>query len=519
MGKLFTVNEMIRKDSVRAPPGGAASRASRSPSSATCSCRRGTSCSCIDRYGCRLQLGGSDQWGNITEGVDLIRRRRETQAFGLTSPLVTKADGTKFGKTGAGTVWLDPARTSPYEFFQFWLRTADAEVGSYLRRFTFLGPRRDRGAGPGRGRHGPNGGRPSGPWPGRSPPWSTALTRRSGPSGPRRSCSPRTSSCSTSLTLVAGLADAPSEPLAASELDGGLSLVDALIRTGLASSRGEARRQLSSRRCLRQQPPAARGSPDRGRRRSARPLRGAAPRSQPAGSRRRRPAVPRLAALLMMNIGVFIGDANGERTTVAALQAQAQAAEAAGFVTGWVPHIPWSLDGLTALAIAGMVTDRLELGTAVMPTYTRHPLTMAQQALSADAVAPGRVTLGIGPSHPVVIEKMYGLGYDRPITHVREYIAVLREAFEGPGQVVFDGDLYHTDALLEVPGGGPMPILVAALAPQMLRLAGTVAEGTIAYWADERAIGEHVVPLITDAAGAAGRPPPRGGRLADRHRR
>jgi F420-dependent oxidoreductase-like protein len=211
----------------------------------------------------------------------------------------------------------------------------------------------------------------------------------------------------------------------------------------------------------------------------------------------------------MMNIGVFIGDANGERTTVAALQAQAQAAEAAGFVTGWVPHIPWSLDGLTALAIAGMVTDRLELGTAVMPTYTRHPLTMAQQALSADAVAPGRVTLGIGPSHPVVIEKMYGLGYDRPITHVREYIAVLREAFEGPGQVVFDGDLYHTDALLQVPGGGPMPILVAALAPQMLRLAGTVAEGTIAYWADERAIGEHVVPLITDAAGAAGRPPPR----------
>jgi F420-dependent oxidoreductase-like protein len=211
----------------------------------------------------------------------------------------------------------------------------------------------------------------------------------------------------------------------------------------------------------------------------------------------------------MMNIGVFIGDANGERTTVPTLQAQAQAAEAAGFVTGWVPHIPWSLDGLTALAIAGLVTDRIELGTAVMPTYTRHPLTMAQQALSAQAAASGRVTLGIGPSHPVVIEKMYGLAFDRPIAHMREYIGVLRAAFDGSPKVVFDGELYHTDALLEVPGSSPVPILVAALAPQMLRLTGTVADGTIAYWADERAIGDHVVPLISQAAEAAGRPPPR----------
>jgi len=210
-----------------------------------------------------------------------------------------------------------------------------------------------------------------------------------------------------------------------------------------------------------------------------------------------------------MNIGIFVGDANGERTTVATLQAQARAAEAAGFVTGWVPHIPWSLDGLTALAIAGLVTERIELGTAVMPTYTRHPLTMAQQALSAQAASSGRVTLGIGPSHPVVIEKMYGLGYDRPIAHMREYIGVLRAAFEASPKVVFDGELYHTDALLEVPGGAPMPILVAALAPQMLRLTGTVADGTIAYWADERAIAEHVVPIMTKAAEAAGRPSPR----------
>jgi tyrosyl-tRNA synthetase len=91
-----------------------------------------------DRYGCELQLGGSDQWGNITEGVDLIRRLRNARAFGLTSPLITRSDGSKFGKTEGDNVWLDPARTSPYAFYQFWIGTADPDVGSYLRRLTFL---------------------------------------------------------------------------------------------------------------------------------------------------------------------------------------------------------------------------------------------------------------------------------------------------------------------------------------------------------------------------------------------
>jgi len=89
-------------------------------------------------HGCRLQVGGSDQWGNITAGIELIRRSGEGEAFGLTFPLVTRADGSKFGKSEGGNVWLDPARTSPYELFQFWLRAADAEVGRYLRLFTWL---------------------------------------------------------------------------------------------------------------------------------------------------------------------------------------------------------------------------------------------------------------------------------------------------------------------------------------------------------------------------------------------
>ncbi len=92
------------------------------------------------RNGCTLQIGGSDQWGNITGGIDLTRRLNRAQVFGLTLPLVTKADGTKFGKTEAGTIWLDPAKTSPYAFYQFWLNTADADVYKFLKFFTFLSP-------------------------------------------------------------------------------------------------------------------------------------------------------------------------------------------------------------------------------------------------------------------------------------------------------------------------------------------------------------------------------------------
>ncbi len=93
-----------------------------------------------DNYNCKLQVGGSDQWGNITTGLELIRRthEEETKAFGFTIPLVTKADGTKFGKTESGAIWLDPEKTSPYEFYQFWINAADADVVKYLKYFTFL---------------------------------------------------------------------------------------------------------------------------------------------------------------------------------------------------------------------------------------------------------------------------------------------------------------------------------------------------------------------------------------------
>jgi tyrosyl-tRNA synthetase len=92
----------------------------------------------FDRHGCTLQMGGSDQWGNITAGIELIRRLRAKKAHGLVTPLVTTASGAKFGKTEAGTIWLDPARTPPFQFYQFWLNTDDRDVVSYLKFFTFL---------------------------------------------------------------------------------------------------------------------------------------------------------------------------------------------------------------------------------------------------------------------------------------------------------------------------------------------------------------------------------------------
>jgi tyrosyl-tRNA synthetase len=137
VGKYFSVNEMIRKESVRARLEGREQGISFTEFSYML-LQAYDFLHLYRAHGCRLQMGGSDQWGNITEGVDLIRRTEGGSAFGLTWPLVTKADGTKFGKTEGGTVWLDPAKTSPYQFFQFWIRTDDRDVVRYLRQFTFI---------------------------------------------------------------------------------------------------------------------------------------------------------------------------------------------------------------------------------------------------------------------------------------------------------------------------------------------------------------------------------------------
>ncbi|TXS88984.1 tyrosine--tRNA ligase [Parahaliea maris] len=137
VGKHFSVNAMIQKESVkqRLEREGAGI----SFTEFTYMILQSYDFSELNRrYGCSLQIGGSDQWGNITGGIDLTRRVNGEKVFGLTMPLITKADGTKFGKTESGTIWLDAARTSPYAFYQFWLNTADADVYRFLKYFTFL---------------------------------------------------------------------------------------------------------------------------------------------------------------------------------------------------------------------------------------------------------------------------------------------------------------------------------------------------------------------------------------------
>jgi tyrosyl-tRNA synthetase len=137
IGKHFSVNAMIQKESVK-------QRLEREGSGISFTEFTYMILQSYDfaelyrRYDCGLQLGGSDQWGNITGGIDLTRRLYGGQVYGLTMPLITKADGSKFGKTESGTVWLDPRRTSPYAFYQFWLSVADEDVYRFLRYFTFL---------------------------------------------------------------------------------------------------------------------------------------------------------------------------------------------------------------------------------------------------------------------------------------------------------------------------------------------------------------------------------------------
>jgi tyrosyl-tRNA synthetase len=137
VGKHFTVNQMVAKESVRARMEDRDVGISYTEFSYML-LQAYDFLVLADTLGCELQIGGSDQWGNITAGIDLIRKRLGRHAYGMTLPLVTKSDGTKFGKTEAGTVWLDPARTSVYQFYQFWVNTGDSDVVRYLKLFSFL---------------------------------------------------------------------------------------------------------------------------------------------------------------------------------------------------------------------------------------------------------------------------------------------------------------------------------------------------------------------------------------------
>src|SRR3954471_20868071 len=203
-----------------------------------------------------------------------------------------------------------------------------------------------------------------------------------------------------------------------------------------------------------------------------------------------------------MKIGVGVGG-----RTIDEIVEQAKRVAEAGFTSAWTANI-FGLDAITALAIVGREVPGLHVGTAVMPTYPRHPHAMAQQAMTAWDATGGRFTLGIGLSHQIVIETMFGLSFDKPAVHMREYLAVLLPLLR-EGSVSFRGDLYQVNAPLERAGdpAGP-PVLLAAMAPVMLRLAGEVANGTILWVTGPKTVANHVAPRINKAAADAGRPAP-----------
>jgi F420-dependent oxidoreductase-like protein len=208
-----------------------------------------------------------------------------------------------------------------------------------------------------------------------------------------------------------------------------------------------------------------------------------------------------------MRFGIFGGDTQAR--TIDQVVADARTAEEQGFASYWLPQI-FGLDAITVLALVGREVPRIELGTAVVPTFPRHPSALAGQVLTAASASGGRLVLGIGLSHQIVVESMWGFSYDKPARHMREYLAILLPLLRD-GSVSFAGETLTMHGPLTVVDRQPVPVLLAALAPRMLELAGGTADGTITWMTGPDTLGGYVVPTITAAAERAGRPAPRVG--------
>ncbi|KUL26345.1 TIGR03564 family F420-dependent LLM class oxidoreductase [Actinoplanes awajinensis] len=204
-----------------------------------------------------------------------------------------------------------------------------------------------------------------------------------------------------------------------------------------------------------------------------------------------------------MRIGIMIGEVRGP-ATASDLAAQATAAE--GLATTWSAQVSgW--DALITLTLVGARTATSRLGTAVVPVRQRHPLVLAGQALSVQAATGNRLTLGIGAGIGAMLTGMYGLPADRPARYLREYLAVLHPLLRGES-VEHHGEMLTAIGSAAIPGAEAPPVLLAALGPKMLQLAGEATAGTVTWMTGPRALSTHVVPLITAAAEAAGRPAP-----------
>jgi 5,10-methylenetetrahydromethanopterin reductase len=208
-----------------------------------------------------------------------------------------------------------------------------------------------------------------------------------------------------------------------------------------------------------------------------------------------------------MKIGTSVNEPSSS-DALTKLADQLRRAADDGFASVWMSNI-FGLEALTSLAVAGSHVPGIAVGTAVVPTYPRHPAVLAQQALTtALALGPGRLNLGIGLSHQVVIEDMYGYSFDKPARHMREYLSVLLPLLDGT-PVSVDGATLSAHIGLSTPREDRVPVLLAALAPRMLRLAGELTDGTVLWMTGPATVRDHIVPAITAAAKDAGRASPR----------
>lgn len=203
----------------------------------------------------------------------------------------------------------------------------------------------------------------------------------------------------------------------------------------------------------------------------------------------------------------------GSGDTVDSIVEPIRQAEADGFQSAWMGnHL--NHDAMTLCALAGQATSTIELGTAVVPTYPRHPMVMAQQALTTNMACGGRFILGLGLSHKFIVEGWQGLRWATPVRHLREYLEVLNPLLDGD-LVNHNGQEYRVQlnnapfTQLDVPGGGRPKVLIAALGPGMLKVTGELADGTSMFWCGPNYIEQTAVPTITKAAESAGRPAPR----------
>ncbi|MEU6560319.1 LLM class F420-dependent oxidoreductase [Nocardia nova] len=208
-----------------------------------------------------------------------------------------------------------------------------------------------------------------------------------------------------------------------------------------------------------------------------------------------------------MRIGIMLSEQTGPDALARMTDELRQIADE-GFESAWLSHI-FGLDALTALAVAGSKVPNIELGTAVVPTYPRHPGALAQQAVTtALAVGAGRLTLGIGLSHQIVIENMFGYDFARPARHMKEYLSILHPLLDGE-PVSYNGETLTANLGLTAGEAGRIPVLVAAMGTQMLKLAARRTDGTVLWMTGPATVAEHIAPTINAAAAEAGRPAPR----------